>query len=63
MIKGSKSKLAKARQSLAFAILKNYFSESIMTFCDLQGRCWLLVGDRKKRISTKEYYLFKEVGL
>jgi hypothetical protein len=63
MKRGSKSKLAKARQSLAFAILKAYFNESIMTFCDLQGRCWLVVGDTKKRISTEEYYLFKEVGL
>lgn len=63
MRRGSKNKLAKARQSLAFAILKTYFSESIMTFCDLQGRCWLLVGDIKKRISTEEYYLFKEVDL
>lgn len=63
MRRGSKNKLTKASQSLAFSILKTYFRESIMTFCDFQGRCWLLVGDRKKRISTKEYYLFKEVGL
>lgn len=53
----------KEEKAKAFSILYAYFCYDIVTFCDDMGRCWLLVGDRKKRILAEEYYLFKEVGL
>lgn len=56
-------RLAKEEKAKAFSILYSLFCYDIVPFCDDVGHCWLLVGDRKKRISTEEYYLFKEVGL
>lgn len=63
MKKASNSKIRKVSQSLAFSVLLTYFPESVFAFCDFQGRFWLMVGDKKKRISEKEYYLFKELNL
>lgn len=57
------SRLAKEEKAKAFSILYSLFCYDIVPFCDFQGRCWLLVGNRKKRISAEEYYILKEVGL
>lgn len=56
-------RLAQEKKAKAFFILYDYFCYDIVPFCDDVGRCWLLVGNTKKRITPEEYYTLKEAGL
>lgn len=56
-------RLAKEEKAKAFSILYDYFLYEIVPFCEDKGRCWLLVGNTIKRITTEEYYSLKEAGL
>lgn len=56
-------RLAKEEKVKAFSILYNLFYYDIVPFCDDIGRCWLIIGNTRKRITTEEYYTLKEVGL
>lgn len=56
-------RLAKEEKAKAFSIIYDLFRYDIVPFCDIQGRCWLLVGNTKKRITVDEYYILKEVEL
>lgn len=57
------NRLAKAAKEKAFDIIKERFYNSILPFCDFSGRCWIVVGDIKKPISSEEYHSLKEAGL
>ena len=63
MKKTCNSRLAKEGKAKAFSILCGYAGRDLIPFCDNLGRCWLLIGWNKKRISKEEYFTLKEAGL
>jgi len=56
-------RFARMEKAKAFDILADRFYDSMVPFCDLNGRCWIVVGDIKKPISSEEYHSLKEAGL
>ena len=56
-------KLAKEDKAFAFSILYDCFCHDIVPFCDDMDRCWLLVGNTRKRITKEKYYTLKEARL